>query len=43
MLSIFARLDEKHNLLEMLKQLSKIYKKILKKIAQNFILAYFQK
>ena len=42
MLWIFAHLDEKHNLLEILRQLSKIFKNFLRKL-QKIMLAYFSK
>ena len=43
MLSIFARLDDKHNLLEILNKLSKIFKIFLKKIAKNMLAYLFQR
>ena len=39
----FARLDEKDNLLEILRKLAKILKDFFKKIANCIILAYFSK
>ena len=43
MLLIFANLDEKHNVLEILRKFSKVFENFLRKLQKNIMLAYFSK